>query len=149
MSLTFYLECHLNGNGDNFFFSLTRVFFLTYILAILLKFEKAEKAKLEPDHLRGQLQSTCYACRFFGLMVAAPISTVVYSKFGPKTVISIMAMLPGIMLPLIWNFSEIKNMNVKSTKEQCQEIWSTVCSRAVWQPLGFVSFLNSHFLIFP
>ena len=29
-----------------------------------------------------------------------------------------------------------------STKEQCGEIWTTVCSRAVWQPLGFVYLYN-------
>ena len=33
----------------------------------------AEKAKLEIS--KGHLQSTCYACRFFGLMVAAPCSS--------------------------------------------------------------------------
>ena len=26
-----------------------------------------------------------------------------------------------------------------STREQCQALWKTVCSRAVWQPVGFVS----------
>tara|TARA_B110000971_G_C19963384_1_gene479030 strand:+ start:613 stop:1359 length:747 start_codon:yes stop_codon:yes gene_type:complete len=44
----------------------------------------AEKAKLEPEDSRGALQSTCYGCRFFALMVFAPISTVMYEKIGPK-----------------------------------------------------------------
>lgn len=102
----------------------------------------AEKAKLEPEHSRGHLQSTCYACRFFGLMVAAPFSTVIYSTLGPRTVVLIMAALPLSMLPLIWNMWELKNAPVKSTKEQCGEIWTTVCSRAVWQPMGFVYLYN-------
>jgi len=74
-------------------------------------------------------------------MVAAPISTVVYTKLGPQTVIMVMAALPAIMLPMIWTFSEQKNIPIKSTSDQCNEIWTTVCSRAVWQPLGFVSIL--------
>ena len=73
-------------------------------------------------------------------MVAAPFSTVAYTKLGPKFVIASMACLPAIMLPMIWTFAEQKNLPVKSTGDQCQEIWSTVKSRAVWQPLGFVSF---------
>jgi len=99
----------------------------------------AEKSKLEPEHSRGQLQSTCYACRFFGIMVAAPLSSVLYSTFGPQLVIKIMALAPISMLPFIYNFWEIKDMEIKSTREQCSEIWKTVCSRAVWQPMGFVS----------
>ena len=31
---------------------------------------------------------------------------------------------------------------VMSARNQCLEIWSTVCSRAVWQPLGFVYIYN-------
>ena len=106
---------------------------------MILSFSKAEKAKLEPEHSRGQLQSTCYACRFFGLMVAAPFSSVIYSRLGPETVLTVMAMLPAIMLPTIWFFVERTDIHIQSTRDQCQEIWRTVCSRAVWQPLGFVS----------
>ena len=102
----------------------------------------AEKAKLEPPESRGQLQSTCYACRFFGLMCAAPISTVLYSKYSPGLVIAIMALLPLAMLPLIYNLWEMKNQSIKPTKDQCGEIWTTVCSRAVWQPMGFVFLYN-------
>ena len=77
-------------------------------------------------------------------MVAAPFSTVAYTKLGPKFVITSMALLPAIMLPMIWTFAEQKNLPVKSTGDQCQEIWSTVKSRAVWQPLGFVSFSDMY-----
>uniref|UniRef100_A0A7S4QSJ8 Uncharacterized protein n=1 Tax=Ditylum brightwellii TaxID=49249 RepID=A0A7S4QSJ8_9STRA len=102
----------------------------------------AEKAKLEPESSRGHLQSTCYACRFFGLMVAAPFSTVFYSTYGPAVVIKIMGLLPFCMLPLVYNFWEVRDAEVKGTREQCGEIWNTVCSRAVWQPMGFVYLYN-------
>jgi len=103
----------------------------------------AEKAKLEPHSRRGQLQSNCYACRFFGIMVAAPVSTVVYSSCGPQFVVALMAVIPLLTLPFIYYFSEIKNINLDSISDQCNMIWGTVCSRAVWQPMGFVSF-NFH-----
>lgn len=102
----------------------------------------AEKAKLEPESSRGHLQSTCYACRFFGLMVSAPFSTIFYSKYGPKVSIAIMALLPMMMLPLIIKLGEIKNATVNSTSKQCLETWKTVRSRAVWQPMGFVYLYN-------
>jgi len=102
----------------------------------------AEKAKLEPVATRGQLQSTCYACRFFGLMVSAPVSSVIYSTLGPKAIVVMMAVTPLLMLPFIYNFWERKDVEVKSTQEQCGEIWRTVCSRAVWQPMGFVYIYN-------
>eukprot|EP00581_Thalassiosira_minuscula_P031219 CAMPEP_0183785900 /NCGR_PEP_ID=MMETSP0739-20130205/66743_1 /TAXON_ID=385413 /ORGANISM="Thalassiosira miniscula, Strain CCMP1093" /LENGTH=616 /DNA_ID=CAMNT_0026029921 /DNA_START=241 /DNA_END=2091 /DNA_ORIENTATION=+ len=102
----------------------------------------AEKAKLEPESSRGHLQSTCYACRFFGLMIAAPLSTVIYSSYGPRSVVVLMAMLPASIVPMIYMLQEKKNGPVASTKEQCGEIWTTVCSRAVWQPMGFVYLYN-------
>ena len=75
-------------------------------------------------------------------MVAAPFSTVLYKTYGPKVAISIMALLPMMMVPLIYNLHETKNMPVTSTKAQCTEIWNTVRSRAVWQPMGFVSLIQ-------
>ena len=103
----------------------------------------AEKAKLEPEDMRGQLQSTCYACRFFGLMVAAPISTYLYSAYGPAIVVKLMVAVPSLMLYPIANLYEVKNAEIKSTREQCGEIWNLVCSRAVWQPMAFVYIYNS------
>eukprot|EP00816_Leptocylindrus_hargravesii_P011718 CAMPEP_0196813788 /NCGR_PEP_ID=MMETSP1362-20130617/39237_1 /TAXON_ID=163516 /ORGANISM="Leptocylindrus danicus, Strain CCMP1856" /LENGTH=578 /DNA_ID=CAMNT_0042190171 /DNA_START=40 /DNA_END=1776 /DNA_ORIENTATION=- len=102
----------------------------------------AEKAKHEPPETRGSLQSTCYACRFFGLMIAAPLSTVVYSFVGPNHVIFFMALFPLLILPLVYWFQERFNVTPRTTSEQCKEIWSTVCSRAVWQPMGFVYLYN-------
>eukprot|EP00815_Leptocylindrus_aporus_P000986 CAMPEP_0116055494 /NCGR_PEP_ID=MMETSP0322-20121206/3442_1 /TAXON_ID=163516 /ORGANISM="Leptocylindrus danicus var. apora, Strain B651" /LENGTH=518 /DNA_ID=CAMNT_0003539111 /DNA_START=64 /DNA_END=1621 /DNA_ORIENTATION=- len=103
----------------------------------------AEKAKLETIERRGNLQSTCYACRFFGLMVSAPFSTVIYSSIGANYVISLLAIFPLFILPIVYVYKERYNVKVKSPGDQCKEIWSTVCSRAVWQPMGFVYLYNT------
>lgn len=102
----------------------------------------AEKAKLEPPESRGSVQSSCYSYRFFGLMMAAPLSTYLYSAHGPSAVIYLLAVLPLSILPLVWLLHETQNVEVKSPHEQCGEIWNTVCSRAVWQPMGFVYLYN-------
>jgi hypothetical protein len=75
-------------------------------------------------------------------MVAAPFSTVIYSKYGPQVVAALMAIFPLSILPLVYIFWEPHNIEVKSVKVQCNEIWKSVCSRAVWQPLGFVYIYN-------
>jgi hypothetical protein len=105
-----------------------------------------EKARLEAPEARGQLQSTCYTCRFFGIMVAAPVSTVCYSAYGPGSVVVFLACAPLPMIPLIYwlhedNQNDIRNQPT-STKEQCLEIWKTISSRSVWQPIGFVYLYN-------
>ncbi|KAL3931193.1 MAG: hypothetical protein SGARI_004270, partial [Bacillariaceae sp.] len=102
----------------------------------------AEKAKLEPIHARGATQSSCYSYRFFGLMVAAPFSTALYSWVGPYYVIALLALLPLSILPLVYCMGEVQYAEVASTKDQCNEIWNTVCSRSVWQPLAFVYIYN-------
>eukprot|EP00545_Synedropsis_sp_CCMP1620_P001146 CAMPEP_0119019384 /NCGR_PEP_ID=MMETSP1176-20130426/21657_1 /TAXON_ID=265551 /ORGANISM="Synedropsis recta cf, Strain CCMP1620" /LENGTH=289 /DNA_ID=CAMNT_0006973563 /DNA_START=52 /DNA_END=918 /DNA_ORIENTATION=- len=60
----------------------------------------AEKAKLEIE--KGHIQSSCYAARFFGLMIAAPCSTYIYSTMGPQSVISLLAILPLVILPTLY-----------------------------------------------
>jgi hypothetical protein len=102
----------------------------------------AEKAKLEPLEARGSVQSSCYSYRFFGLMVAAPFSTAIYAWAGPFYVICLLSVLPLGILPLVFMMGEVKNAPVAATRDQCNEIWKTVCSRAVWQPLGFVYLYN-------
>jgi hypothetical protein len=96
----------------------------------------AEKAKLEPPDSRGSIQSTCYSFRFFGIMVAAPLSTYLYATYGPFVVILLLSLLPLTMIPLICIMYEPSNIPIKPTREQCGEIWQTVCSRSVWQPMG-------------
>lgn len=79
---------------------------------------------------------------FFGLMMAAPLSTYLYSAVGPYYVIAVLAVLPMSILPLVYLLGEQQHAHVASTKDQCKEIWNTVCSRAVWQPMGFVYLYN-------
>jgi MFS family permease len=102
----------------------------------------AEKAKLEPEHVRGSTQSSCYSYRFFGLMCAAPFSTGLYKWAGPYYVFCLLAVFPLSILPLVYGLGEVRDAPVASTKQQCNEIWNTVCSRSVWQPLAFVYAYN-------
>ena len=102
----------------------------------------AEKAKLEPPETRGSIQSTCYSLRFFGVMVGAPLSTWIYATMGPFYVIFLLSLLPLSILPLVWMMGEERYAEVKPTRDQCHEIWQTVCSRSVWQPMAFVYIYN-------
>jgi hypothetical protein len=102
----------------------------------------AEKAKLEPESSRGSIQSSCYSYRFFGMMVAAPLSTILYSYAGPYYVILLLSLLPLCILPLVYLLYEDTETPPPSTRNQCQEIWNTVCSRAAWQPMAFVYIYN-------
>lgn len=102
----------------------------------------AEKARLEPSFAKGTIQSSCYSYRFFGSMIAGPLSTALYKWIGPGAVIFLLALLPLSILPLVYLLGDVQNGQVRSTKEQCQEIWTTVCSRSVWQPLAFVYIYN-------
>lgn len=102
----------------------------------------AEKAKLEPPQSRGSIQSSCYSYRFFGFMVAAAFSSALYKHSGPGIVIALLALLPLSVLPLVYMLGENRYAPVASTREQCGEIWKTVCSRSVWQPLSFVYLYN-------
>ena len=101
----------------------------------------AEKAKYEPEAVRGTLQSTCYLMRFFGLMVSAPISTFLYSRVGPQIIVQCLVWVPCLVLPLLYILAEPR-VTVKPVKEQCDEIWRTVCSRSVWEPMAFMYLFN-------
>mmetsp|Transcript_6833 Transcript_6833/g.16772 ORF Transcript_6833/g.16772 Transcript_6833/m.16772 type:complete len:574 (+) Transcript_6833:150-1871(+) len=102
----------------------------------------AEKARLEPPFAKGVTQSACYSYRFFGFMCAGPLSTALYKWKGPWSVILLLSILPLSILPLVSSLGEVRYAEVRSTKEQCHEIWTAVCSRSVWQPLAFVYFYN-------
>ena len=75
-------------------------------------------------------------------MVAAPLSTVCYSKYGPYSIVYLLAITPIPMIPLLYVFYEDFNVKIQSTYLQLQEIWNTVCSRSVWQPMGFIYLYN-------
>jgi MFS family permease len=108
----------------------------------------AQKVPFEPIEAQGQIQSTCYACRFFGIAAFAPVSTYLYNQglfgyTGPATIVFILAMTPIITaFPLWFLLEEERNIPIPSTRHQCDEIWKTVCSRSVWQPIGFVYLYN-------
>ena len=75
-------------------------------------------------------------------MVAAAFSSALYKHSGPGIVIALLALLPLSVLPLVYMLGENRYAPVASTREQCGEIWKTVCSRSVWQPLSFVYLYN-------
>lgn len=105
---------------------------------------QVERAKLEPPSQRGQLQSTCYAFRFFGMMVAAPISTLLYDlQDGARYIVILLACVPPLIMgPCLTLLHEIPPTRTLSIKHECSEIWNSVCSRAVWQPMAFVYIYN-------
>lgn len=102
----------------------------------------AEKARLEPPEAKGTLQSTCYTLRFFGMMVSAPVSTVLYVNVGPRVIVQLLCFLPCLMFPLSILLEEEHNLLIRAIKDQCLEIWNTVCSRSVWEPMSFVYLFN-------
>eukprot|EP00977_Amphora_coffeiformis_P016387 scaffold5075_cov174-Amphora_coffeaeformis.AAC.9 len=102
----------------------------------------AEKARCEPVGRRGSLQSTCYAFRFAGLMVCAPLSNYLYTHVGPQVVVHLLMLVPTVMLPLSLIMKEERDLLLASFRDQCSEIWQTVCSRSVWEPMGFIYLFN-------
>ena len=103
----------------------------------------AEKAQQEPEGHRGNLQSVCYACRFYWLMVSVCIAIGAYESFKPLAVFWVLAVLPIIvMAPAILLLRERRNVAVAPVREQARTIWATVCNRSVWQPMAFVYIFN-------
>jgi predicted MFS family arabinose efflux permease len=75
-------------------------------------------------------------------MIAAPLGTVIYSALGPRALVCLIAVLPACIVPLVLVLGETKDAPVSPAGDQCREIWNTVCSRAVWQPMAFVYLYN-------
>lgn len=101
-----------------------------------------QKTRVEQEDCRGQLQSTCYVIRFFGLMVSATTSTYMYSEFGPASILKILMVVPLLVLPWIVLMDEDTSDAQTHLREQCSEIWKTVCRRSVWQPMAFIYIFN-------
>lgn len=102
----------------------------------------AQKARMEPEERRGSMQSTCYASRFFGLMLAAPLSSYLYTQYDPVYIVRCLMMGPVLILPLVILLREDR-VPIINTKQHINEIWENVCKRrSVWQPLGFVYLYN-------
>jgi BT1 family len=131
---------------------LMAVFFVTgcgiWLADVMVDSLIAQKVPMEPLHAQGQMQSSCYAFRFFGLAIASPMSTYLYSNgvygtSGPASIVMFMAVFPILsVIPLWFLLEEERNIRLPSTMDQCREIWKTICSRAVWQPIGFVYLYN-------
>ena len=108
----------------------------------------AQMVPLEPVAAQGQIQSTCYALRFLGMAALAPVSTYLYDHglwgyHGPATIVGLLAVTPILTaFPFWFLLQEERNVPIPSTRHQCEEIWNTVCSRSVWQPIGFVYLYN-------
>ena len=81
----------------------------------------AEKAKLEPPEQRGSVQSSCYAYRFFGSMIAVPLGTYLYSVAGPFYVVLLLGLLPLSIIPFLFYFHEEKDVPVAPVQDQCRE----------------------------
>eukprot|EP01041_Mallomonas_annulata_P003350 gene3350-6631_t len=102
-----------------------------------------EKTRHEPEEMRGTLQSLCYSCRFFALMISSIMATYAMEESNAAAVFQVMAILPWLfMMPSIWFLKEIKDTPVTTISHQCNEIWTTICSRAVWQPMASIYFFN-------
>lgn len=72
-------------------------------------------------------------------MVAAPLSTGLYSTFGPSSIVMSLAIAPAALMPLIVLLREDKPVALRSVRDRLQDVWTTVKSRSVWQPMAFVS----------
>jgi len=91
---------------------------------------------------KGHMQSTCYACRFFGIMCASPLATALYNRFGPDHVLNLIEYVPLGILPFVYFLEEDVSHQVAPLSVHLRELWTTVCSQAVWQPLAFVYAFN-------
>jgi hypothetical protein len=100
----------------------------------------AEKAKYETTADRGNLQASCYLLRGFGIACMVPISSLTYNtKNGPRNVTTATTLVPLLLLPFIYRLKEKRRLvPEQSTPEHLHQLWKTTCSRAVWQPMGFM-----------
>ena len=76
------------------------------------------------------------------MMVSAPLSTYLYSFLGPWSIILALALAPLVIFPLIYFLKDETPAKLRSVKDRCNDIWTTVKSRSVWQPMAFIYFYN-------
>jgi hypothetical protein len=108
----------------------------------------AEKAKYERPADRGNLQAICYCLRGLGMATMAPVSSLLYATSirGPSIIVAATGLFPLALFPFLYHLYDTNVMDARNssssarsaTKEQLQQLWKTACSRAVWQPMGFV-----------
>ena len=92
--------------------------------------------------MQGRLQAICYASRFFGMVVAAPMSTYLYSSYGPPSIVVCLACAPIYPALLAVYLRDETPAKLRSLRDRCHDIWTTVKSRSVWQPMAFVYCYN-------
>lgn len=74
------------------------------------------------------------------MMVAAPLSTFLYSNHGPWGCVYCLALAPLVLvIPFILFLREDKPLAIRTLHGRLNDIWETVKSRSVWQPMAFVS----------
>ena len=96
-------------------------------------------SQTESEETKGRLSAQCYSYRFLFNMITIAIITFAYEFIPVYSVFIVLAILPWVvMMPAIYWMYEERGVSVSSPLRQCQEIWSTVCSQAVWQPMAFV-----------
>jgi hypothetical protein len=98
----------------------------------------AEKAKYETDDNRGNLQAICYILRGLGFLLMAPLSSMIYSAGSPFFVVLATVVMPLLLVYPIFALNERPPAQLLTTTDQVAELWKTACSKAVWQPMGFV-----------
>jgi BT1 family len=124
--------------------------------------EQAAVEKQQQQHAQaarrpaGSIQSTCYVARYTGILMASTLSTYLYSSSskdadggtgtgssdGPQTVVFCIAALPWLLFPFLYCFKENQHVNIHSVQHQSAEIWKTICSRTVWEPMSFIYIFN-------
>lgn len=104
----------------------------------------AEKTRYETSENQGRIQSTCYACRFFALCLSTTFITFCYEYFPPSVLFNFIGCLPLLtVIPAIYFFHEEDGGERPSVATICNDIWSILCSKVVWKPLGFIFLFNS------
>jgi BT1 family len=47
-----------------------------------------------------------------------------------------------MLFPFLYFFKEDQNVSIHSIQHQCHEIWNTICSQSVWEPMAFIYIFN-------
>jgi len=76
-------------------------------------------------------------------MISVILSTYLYEKSGVTIIFGLLSVLPLIInIPTILYLYDPISI-VKPAKIQCKTIFDSVCSRAVWQPMGAIFLFNA------
>lgn len=101
------------------------------------------RSRQENDEDHGHLQSSCYAFRFSGSVIAAILGALVYNKdqWGWGLTFSQVLFISGVLpLAILFPLCLLKEMRSRDepilpVKQQLKNIWSLVKLKAVWMPM--------------